>query len=107
MGLRKRSESNERKKLALLGSHQQEDQHSDHHEKSDLTGDYWNIGEVNFNRIRCLNSLREFFSNFIFPVPSTRDPSWCRPSNSHAIVSSRRIVQTAGRVFVCILALFK
>lgn len=46
MLLRKRSESNERKKL--LSIQQNEDNHPDFHEKSDLTGDYGNIAILFF-----------------------------------------------------------
>lgn len=48
MALRKRSESNERQKKALLGSHQHDDHNADHHEKSDLSGDYGNIAILFF-----------------------------------------------------------
>lgn len=46
MSLRKRSESNERKKL--IHNHQNNDHSFDHHEKSDLTGDYGNIAILFF-----------------------------------------------------------
>lgn len=46
MSLRKRAESTERKRL--LSNQHNDDQQVDHHEKSDLTGDYGNIGILFF-----------------------------------------------------------
>lgn len=46
MSLRKRSESADRKKL--IKSQPSDDHQSDHHEKSDLTGDYGNIAILFF-----------------------------------------------------------
>lgn len=46
MSLRKRAESTERRKL--LENQQNEDHQAEHHEKSDLTGDYGNIAILFF-----------------------------------------------------------
>lgn len=46
MSLRKRAESTERKRL--LSNQHNEDHQVEHHEKSDLTGDYGNIGILFF-----------------------------------------------------------